>query len=169
MGPRAGMDGGKSRPRRYFFCTMIFYWSRYPLYICKSILSRQSFAGFMSRYLAAEAVASNALCLTIGSPSLCFYFFFFFFFFFFLERCRLLCCSCVVFEVLSALDASTWKSQRSENSSVHQQGFNFGLFRGCSGNCPPVLSGSVSDRTCTWIAVRRRYNPGKSGSAQVSM
>jgi hypothetical protein len=145
---------------------VILYWSRYRLYICQSILSRQSLAGFMSRYLAAAAVASDAPCLTIGSSSLCL---FFFFFFFFLGRCRLLCCSYVIFEVFSALDASTWKSQLSEASSVHQQGFNLSLFRGCSGNCPPVLSRSVSDRTCTWIAAGSRYNPGKSGSAQAAI
>ena len=29
-----------------FFCTTILFWSRYRLYICKSILSRQTFASF---------------------------------------------------------------------------------------------------------------------------
>ena len=160
-------------PTGIFFSTMILYWSRYRRHICKSILSRQTFGIFKSRYLAAGVVASDAPCLTTGSSSLCcffffFFFFFFYFFFFFLERCHLPCCSYEDFEVLSALDASTWKSQRWENSSVHQQGFYLGLFRGCSGNCPPVLPGSVSfsDRTCTWIAVRSRHNLGKSGSAQ---
>ena len=164
MGLRAGLVRcGKSRPPPGFFvCAVILYWSRYGLYIFQSILSRQSFAGFKSRYLSAEGLASDAPCLPIGFSSLCFLLlFFFFFFFFFLGRCHLLCCSYVVFEALGALDASTWKSQRSEASSAHQQGFNLGLIRGCSGNCPPVLSGSVSDKTCTWIAVRSRYNPGK--------
>ena len=54
-----------------FFCTVFLYWSRYRLYICQSILSKQSFAGFMSRYLAAGGVASDASCLPIGSSSLC--------------------------------------------------------------------------------------------------
>ena len=61
-----------------FFCTVFLYWSRYRLYICQSVLSRQTFASFVSRYLAAEAVASHAPCLPIGSSSLCMYFFPFF-------------------------------------------------------------------------------------------
>ena len=73
------------------------------------------------------------------------------------KRCRLLCCFFVVFGALNAL--------------MHPPGrLNVRKIRvfisRVSGNCPPVLSGSVSDRTCTWIAVRRRYNPGYSGSAQ---
>jgi len=84
---------------------MILYWSIYRLYICQSILSRQSFASFMSRYLAAEAVASYVPCLTIG-------FFRYVFFFFFLGRYRWLCCSYQAFELLSALDASTWNVRK---------------------------------------------------------
>ena len=63
-------------PQWDFFCTMILYWSRYRLYICQSILSRQKFASFMSRYLAAGAVASEAPChfLTIVSSLLRFLF-----------------------------------------------------------------------------------------------
>ena len=72
MSPKVGLDEEKSRPTGVFFGTMILYWSRYRLYICKSILSRQTFAGIMSRYLAAGAVASDASCLTIGPSSLCF-------------------------------------------------------------------------------------------------
>jgi len=62
-----------SPPDWDFFFTMILYWSRYRLYICKSILSRQTFASFNSRCLTAGAVASDAPCLTIGSSSLCFF------------------------------------------------------------------------------------------------
>ena len=71
--PQGRAGRRKISPTGVFFCTMILYWSRYRLYICQSILSRQSFAGFMSRYLAAGAVASDASCLTIGPSSLCFF------------------------------------------------------------------------------------------------
>ena len=102
-------------------------------------MSRQTFVNFESRYLAAGAVASDALChfQTIGSSS-CVFFSLLLLLLGTVPFSVLLLCG---FEALSALDASTWKSQRSENSSVLQQGFKLGLFRGCSGNCPPVLSG----------------------------
>jgi len=92
MSHRAGLDRcGKSRPTGIFF-TMILYWSRYLLFICKSILSRQSFASFMSRLLAAGAVASDAPYLPIGFSSLCMCVCVFFF----LGRCPLLWGSYVV-------------------------------------------------------------------------
>ena len=58
-----------------FVCTIILYSSRYRLYICKTIQSRQTFASFKSRYLAAGAVASDAPChfLTIEYSSWCFF------------------------------------------------------------------------------------------------
>ena len=64
--------GAKNLTPTGIFFTIILYWSRYRLSICKSILSRQSFVSFMSRHLGAEVVASDVPCLPIGSSSLCF-------------------------------------------------------------------------------------------------
>ena len=72
-------------------------------YICKSKLLRQTFASFKSRYLAAGAVASDVPChfsnyWAVSVVS---------FFLLLLGKIPLLCCSCVVFEALSALEVST--------------------------------------------------------------
>ena len=134
VGPRAGLDGRKISPHRDFF----FLYND-PLLDKISSLHLQVYtvkAIICWFYVSIPRRRGSGVWCSLSNYWVLFVVFFFFLFF--LERCRLLCGSYVVFEVLSALDASTWKSQRSKTSSVHQQGFNLGLFRGCSGNCPPV-------------------------------